>query len=191
MNEQIKLEKQMLRTSLRALTQSLPDAYIERSDRGIRETLLSLPQWNGARAVFIYAGIGREVDTGRIIRAALDAGKTVALPRCLTGGKMEALMITSLDALKPGRFGIPEPDASSRILRPQAVELAVVPCVAADRQGYRLGYGGGYYDRYLEGLSLKTVCLCRERLLQEFLPHDDFDRPVNIVVTEDNEIVCR
>jgi 5-formyltetrahydrofolate cyclo-ligase len=66
-----------------------------------------------------------------------------------------------------------------------------VPCVAADRQGYRLGYGGGYYDRFLAGVACKTACLCRERLLQDILPHDDFDRPADIVVTEEDVIVLR
>jgi len=97
---------------------------------------------------------------------------------------MEARVIKSLDDLHPGKFGIPEPDASARLLLPGEIDLAVVPCIAADRQGYRLGHGGGYYDRYLAQTKCTTVCLCRGRLLQNELPRDAFDMPINSILTE-------
>ena len=85
-------------------------------------------------------------------------------------------------------FGIPEPDGTARLLRPREINLMIVPCIAADRQGYRLGHGGGYYDRYLANTTGITVCLCRERLLQANLPHDALDRRVDIVLTEHGEV---
>ncbi|MFH1513333.1 MAG: 5-formyltetrahydrofolate cyclo-ligase [Bacillota bacterium] len=189
MEEQIKTEKKRLRLMLRDLAQSLSDAYIERSDRGIREALLALDVWKQASTVFIYVSVGREPETRGIILAALAAGKTVAVPRCLRGGEMEARVIQSLDGLMPGPFGIPEPGAGHRLLPPQDIELAVAPCVAADRQGFRLGHGGGYYDRYLAKVHCPAVCLCRARLLQNALPHDALDRPMDRVITEHDCVV--
>jgi 5-formyltetrahydrofolate cyclo-ligase len=185
MDEPLKQEKDRLRKALRDLAQSLPDVYIESSDRGIEQNVLALKQWKQARTVFIYLSIGREPRTRGLILSALADGKTVAVPRCLGNGEMEARVISSLDGLQPGPFGIPEPDHSSRLLPPQEIDLVVAPCVAADRHGYRLGHGGGYYDRYLANIQCPSVCLCRACLLQDELPYDSFDHPVGFVITED------
>ena len=184
MEENTRQQKARLRESLRALTESLPKDYLARSDMGIRKNLLALNDWRKAQTLFIYVSVGKEPDTRWLIRAALDAGKTVAVPLTLGGGAMEARVIISPNALIVGRYGIPEPLEDSPLLLPAALELAVVPCIAADRQGYRLGHGSGYYDRYLARVSCPTVCLCRVKLLQEELPHDDFDRKADWVITE-------
>lgn len=184
MDERIAREKKRLRIALTEETQSLPDAYIAQSDRGIRESLLALDAWKQARVVFIYVSVGRESDTRDMIAFALAEGKTVAVPRCLKEGAMEARVIHSLNDLRDGRFGIPEPDVNAKLLPPDTLDLIVVPCIAADRQGYRLGHGGGYYDRYLAQAQCPTICLCRERLLQTALPHAKHDIPMGIVLTE-------
>jgi 5-formyltetrahydrofolate cyclo-ligase len=185
MDEQMKREKDRLRKALRDLALSLPEAYIESSDRGIEENVLALEEWMQARTVFIYVSIGREPQTKGLILSALTDGKTVAVPRCLSNGEMEARVISSLDGLQPGPFGIPEPAASAPLLFPQEIDFVIAPCIAADRQGYRLGHGGGYYDRYLANIHCPSVCLCRARLLQNDLPHSALDRPVEFVITED------
>lgn len=184
MEERIKQEKQRLRHTLRELTESLPEACITRSDHAIEARVLTLDAWEQARTVFIYVSAGREPDTRGLLRAAINASKTLAVPLTYAGGMMEARIIGSLDELKPGRLGILEPDGAAPILAPDKIDLIVVPCIAADRQGYRLGHGGGYYDRYLANVRCDTICLCRERLLQTALPRDCFDRRVNGVVTE-------
>ena len=100
MDERVKREKNQLRQTLGRMADSLPEDYIEYSDLGIQEKLLALELWEQASAVFIYVSIGREPQTQGIIRAALDAGKTVAVPRSLTDGQMEARVIASLDDLQ-------------------------------------------------------------------------------------------
>ncbi|MBN1778388.1 MAG: 5-formyltetrahydrofolate cyclo-ligase [Clostridiales bacterium] len=184
MDERIQREKQRLRRSLRKVAENLPEDYIARSDLDIQKNLLTLELWTHANVVFIYVSIGQEPQTRGIIRAALDAGKTVAVPRSLADGYLEARVIASLDNVKPGRFDIPEPDETTPVLPPDDIDLVIVPCIAADKQGYRLGHGGGYYDRYLAQVHCTTVCLCRERLLKTALPRDAFDIPVDIIVTE-------
>ena len=185
MDGQIQREKDRLRKIVRERTRDLPNDYIKSSDRDIRARLLALEQWERARTVFIYVSMNREPDTRIAIQKALDDGKIVTVPRCLDDGEMEARIIISLDDLRRGRFGILEPDDHWTVLHPRYIDLIVTPCVAADRQGYRLGHGGGYYDRYLAKIDCPAVCLCRERLLQTGLPHGALDRPVDMVLTEE------
>lgn len=184
MNDAVKREKDRLRKEMRIVTQRLPADYIEQSNRGIQNALLALNEWKQAQSVFVYISMGREPETRDLIQTALLEGKTVAVPRCLDRGVMEARRILSLDGLQKGRFGSLEPEASAPFVCPREMDLVVAPCVAADRKGYRLGRGGGYYDRYLAQMDYATVCLCRERLLQAELLHDAFDVPVGRVVTE-------
>ncbi len=180
----VDLDKKILRIAIREEIQRMPPDYIRLSDRGIRDALLALREWEWAHTVFVYVSMGREPETGEIIQAALEAGKTVAVPRCLEEGVMEARVIPSVYGLRPGRFGSLEPDETASLLDPSLIDLVVAPCLAADRHGYRLGHGGGYYDRYLAMTRGTVVCLCRDRLLQADVPHDAFDIPADIVVTE-------
>ncbi len=184
MQDVLRQEKAILRQALREQTQALPEDYLARSDQGIAETLLTLDLWKQARTVFLYVSVGKEPDTRALLTAAWKAGKTAAVPRVLPDGIMEARVIRTLDDLTESNFGIPEPGANSPLLPPDALELIVVPCVAADRQGNRLGHGGGYYDRYLAKTNCPSVCLCRARLLQTALPHGALDRVVDFIITE-------
>ena len=191
MDERIRLEKQRLRQALRALTDTLPQAYLTRSDRAIEARLMSLDAWKQAKRVFIYVSMGREPDTRGLLQAALTEGKTLAVPLTFADGIMEARVIRSLSDLKPGRMGILEPNDSAPVLQPEDIDLAIIPCIAADRQGYRLGYGGGYYDRYLANTRCVKACLCREELMQASLPHDAYDIPMTMVVSESDIILSR
>ncbi len=184
MDKRTQEEKQALRKTLRALTDALSEEYIARSDRAIEKNVLTLNTWKQAKTVFIYISVGREPDTHDLLQAALSEGKTLAVPLTHADGVMDAHVITTFDDLRPGRLNIPEPGADAPILEPDQIDLIIVPCIAADRQGLRLGHGGGYYDRYLVMVKCPTVCLCREKLIQKTLPHDAYDIPVDIVVTE-------
>jgi len=190
METPVQQEKIRLRSKLRKLAQGMSADAVVRSDRGIAETLLALDVWKRAKSVFIYISMGWEPQTRGLIQAALQAGKMVAVPRCMDGGVMEARVIDTLEGLREGRFGSLEPDAGHPLLPAEAIDLVVAPCVAADRQGYRLGHGGGYYDRYLPYVRGTVVCLCRGRLLQPVLPHEALDRPVDVVITE-CEVIAR
>lgn len=191
MEEEIAREKQRLRQTLRERVQALPESYLERSGRAIEARVLALEAWRRAQAVFVYYSVGREPDTRGLLQAALAAGKTLAIPRAYSGGVMEARVVTALDGLKPGVFGIPRPGDGAPVLLPGEMDLIVVPCVAADRQGYRLGHGGGYYDRYLARARCPAVCLCYDRLLQDRLAHSAHDIAVDLVVTERRSVFRR
>ncbi len=177
-------QKAALRGRLRKQAQELSRQYLEDSDRKIGAAVLALPQWNAAGTVFLYLSVGSEPNTRPLIRAALQAGKRVAVPRCLPGGLMEARQIVSFDGLVPKSFGIPEPDDTFPLVSPTEIDLVVAPCVATDQNLHRLGNGGGYYDRYLPTVRCPVVCLCRGVFLLAQLPTDTLDAPVHAVVTE-------
>ena len=148
------------------------------------EQFLALPQVEGADTVMVFYGVGRELDTRALIGRLLSMGKRVALPVCLPGRRLEARAITSLGDLGPGMFGIPAPEEGCPVVEPAEIGVVLVPNLLCDRAGYRLGFGGGYYDRWLAGYAGLSVVICpRDRLVDE-LPHEGFDVPVKLVLSD-------
>ncbi len=179
-----KEEKQRLRATVRALERGLSARYRSASDRAIAARLLAMPAYQAAETVFCFAGTVREIDTRPILLDALAAGKTLCVPLCTGAGLMELRRITSTEELVPGAYGILEPPADSPALDADAVDFAVLPCLSCNRQGHRLGRGGGYYDRFLSRYRGGAVLLCREKLLREEIPLEPHDYPVPWVLTE-------
>ena len=154
--------------------------------RGMAQALFSLPQWQSAGAVLAFAAMPDEPDTAEILRRALADGKRLLLPRVRSKTEMDWVEIPALRLLRPGAFGIQEPPADLPAADPAgyAAALALVPCLAASRDGVRLGRGGGYYDRFLAHYKGAGLLLCPEALLLDELPCDDWDvrfAPENIL----------
>ncbi len=147
-------------------------------------SFLSLAELEAARTVLLFYGVGKEPDTRPLIVHLLRRGYTVALPRCLPGRRMEARAVTGLDGLRPGAYGIAEPGEDCPLVERDRIDLVLTPNLCCDKLGYRLGHGAGYYDRYLAGYPGVTAALCPEEWLQEELPRDAFDLPVQLVLTE-------
>lgn len=183
-----KTMKQALRARLRAQAKTFEADYLTRSDAAIEALLFALPEWAAAQSVFLYLSMGTEPETRGIFKRAIAGGKRVGVPRCLGSGVMESRAVATLEGLTPGAFGILEPEETAPLLEAAAFDLVVAPCVAVDRNGFRLGNGGGYYDRFLPQARCPVVCLCRGRLLQPEVPREPFDVPVDIVLTEDGVI---
>ncbi|MDR3209571.1 MAG: 5-formyltetrahydrofolate cyclo-ligase [Oscillospiraceae bacterium] len=177
-------DKGALRETLRIRVDALAPEYAAESDAGIFRRLIALPEFEAARVIFAYVSVGREPDTRRLIDYALERGKTVAVPESLPRGVMSARRLTSLGALVPGRYGIPAPPEGAEEIPPGALELVIVPAMTFDVDGYRLGYGGGYYDRYLPRTDAFTAGLARETLLLAAVPREAHDARVSALVTE-------
>ena len=173
-----------LRGRLRDEIAALPANYITDSDEWVFLRVTSLKMFVAARNIMLYHSVEREPDTLLIARAALSMGKTVAFPYCYRAGVMEARAVSTLEELKPAMLGIPAPPDGAPVIAPGELELIIVPALTYDTEGYRIGYGGGYYDRFLSGLPAFTIGLARERLLRERLPREPHDVPVKCVVTE-------
>lgn len=153
------------------------------SDAGIFSQLKKIPL-KKRLVVFIYVSVKNEPDTREYINYLLSAGHRVCVPLCKGEGIMEARYISSLDELSPAGFGLLEPGADAPFAAPEELDLVIAPCVAADIHGVRLGYGGGYYDRFLPQVSCPVICLCRCEMLQQNLPAQGHDIKVAAVVTE-------
>lgn len=177
-------EKAALRRELLAQRDAVPQR--EEKSRAVGDGVLALPAYQKARQVLLYLSKGSEVDTWKVFARALAEGKEVYAPRCLDGeGTMGFFQVTSPQELLQGRFGLWEPDPRRCApWRRREGALCLVPGIAFDRQGYRLGYGKGYYDRFLAGFSGTAAGLCFRELALERLPRGPQDRRVDVLVTE-------
>jgi 5-formyltetrahydrofolate cyclo-ligase len=177
-------DKDTFRKLIADKTSALSEEYFARSDEGIYERVVTLPEFIAARRILFYYSIGREPDTHALIEFALSLGKIAALPVSLPGGIMTARVVSDISELRVRSLKIPAPEDDSEELPPDEIDLIVVPAVAFDRNGYRCGRGGGYYDRYLPLSSAFTVGLCRAALLSDGVPRQAHDVSVKCVVTE-------
>jgi 5-formyltetrahydrofolate cyclo-ligase len=177
-------EKKALRKEIIEQTNALPADYLAESDRGIFEIITKMPEFTEARTIFSYYSLGREPNTVKLLEYALRLGKTVTLPVCFKGGVMEARAVNSLNELSESWYHLLEPLSSTHVVPPEELDFIVVPALAFDLEGYRLGRGGGYYDRFLAKTRAFTAGITRERLLYEILPREAHDVPVRCVVTE-------
>ena len=176
--------KKTLRSQVRAAEAALSPRYRAASDAGINARLLALPEYSMAQTVFSFVGTVREIDTTPLLRDALRQGKRLCVPRCTGEGTMELRQIASLEDLAPGGHGIREPGEDCPAVSPDQVDFAVIPCLTCDREGHRLGRGGGVYDRFLSGYRGPAYLVCRERLLHREIPVEPHDAIVHWVVTE-------
>lgn len=185
-------DKKELRKRLRKLRREFKKDYCREADSRIMSFVMSLPQYRQASLIFCYVSAGDEIDTKNLLAAALGEGKRAAVPRCLPGraGEMEACEISSLEELRPGAYGILEPIEGCPVVPPEQISLCVVPCLSADpATGVRLGYGGGYYDRYLERTGAFRAVLCREKSLYRGLPREIHDLKMDALITEKGVIL--
>ena len=182
--------KKKLRVEAREMRRSMCPEGKQTLDRKIKNKLLNLWAVREAQTVLCYVSTDIEVDTREFINALLQMGKRVAVPRC-EGEKSEMnfYYIESLSELSPGSFGVDEPDPQKSIMVGKTEgSVCIVPAFMFDKRGYRLGYGKGYYDRYLSRYNGSAIGICYSANLQEELFHGKYDRAVDLVVT-DKEIL--
>ncbi|MDY4105305.1 MAG: 5-formyltetrahydrofolate cyclo-ligase [Oscillospiraceae bacterium] len=174
-------EKSSLRRELRAAQRGLSPEETARSDAAILAQIQGSEVYGKAKRLFLYYSRPGEVDTHALLARAVSDGKTVALPVSAPGGEMTFYRYTG--TLRPGLWNIPEPKPSDP-MEPSPEDLMIVPGLSFDRMGYRLGQGGGYYDRYLTAHPAVTAGVCRARFLRDAVPRDWNDRPVRYIITE-------
>ncbi|WP_298033730.1 5-formyltetrahydrofolate cyclo-ligase [uncultured Dysosmobacter sp.] len=177
-------EKQALRRAVRRQIAAFSPKYLRDAGEKIAARLDGCPEYRQARTVLGFVSMATEIDTLPFLRRTMEAGKRLTVPLCTAPGRMEARLIRGMDDLRPGSYGILEPGPECPRLAPAEIEFAVIPCVACDRQGNRLGHGGGYYDRYLAVYTGPAALVCPEALLQRSIPTGPLDRPIGLVVTE-------
>ena len=187
------LEKQRLREERLAAREALSEQERSVLDDCITQKLLATSEYAEAITVLTYVSVSSEVSTRMFIECALRDGKTVAVPRCLPGHCLEFVAITSSDQLMAAPFGLLEPPKELPVLTEEQMDasICIVPALLVDTKGYRLGYGAGFYDRFLSTYPGKKICLAyQQNLSRETLPHTAFDVAVDMVITELDVLTC-
>ncbi len=183
-------EKRPLREKILKQRSDLPASSWVSKSTVMQQRILKLEQWRQAQCVLLYAAFRQEADTRLLLENSLTQGRITLLPRCVKGSNaLELAAISNPGQLVSGAYGIPEPDPARCPRQTQPVpEIVVLPGVGFDRQGFRLGYGGGYYDRLLDSGELGTplrIGLCFDFQLLDTLPTDSWDKPVHAICTEE------
>ena len=177
------LEKKELRRTLLKTRQSMPVAeWKQKSDR-ICQNLLTCAKFNQAKTILAYFSFRQEPDLSLLFT---DTSHRWGFPRCV-GQSLYWHFLTRTDSVITGSYGITEPHPDAPIMAPEQVDLILIPCVACDYQGYRLGYGGGYYDRMLsspEWANKPTIGIVFEFAYLPELPVEPWDKPLQGVCTE-------
>jgi 5-formyltetrahydrofolate cyclo-ligase len=186
--------KHALRVAVSSQRHLLPTAKFEALSRSIQARVLGSSLYRFAQGVALYSAMQNEVSTDDIRDDALRIGKTVFFPRLGAGGSLVFVEIQSAADLAPGRFGVLEPNGQKLLAQHGDFNLLiVVPGVAFDPNGNRLGRGQGFYDRLLQsfGRRATTVGLAYEFQVVKSVPVDSWDEKVRFIVTEDRFIDCQ
>jgi len=182
---EIRLLKRRLRRSIIERRDALPAPERQAASLSIARTVMALDEMREASTVHLFASFGSEVDTSPIIERLLETGRRPVLPVVLAEQwTMEHAAISSLADLEPGFKDIPEPKVSCPRVTPDKIDLVIVPGVAFDRSGGRLGYGGGFYDRFLAESAAPRVAVAFWLQVFDDVPRDEHDLPVHAIVTE-------
>jgi len=176
-------DKRTLRESMRAMRKALSAQEQLRASGALCERILSFAPFREAACVMAYIACRGEIDLAPVIGEILEQGKTLALPRCEAGGRLTARRVASLSRLVPGTFGLMEPAQDAEIVPPEEIGLILVPGTAFDRDGFRLGQGGGYYDRFLQHTDAVRVGVCHDMALLERVPREAHDIRMDAVIT--------
>lgn len=178
-------EKVKLRQHYRSMRDKMTPEYKHSLDIEIASRLLCTREYMNASTLLTYVAKKGEVETRGIIHAAFANGKRVAVPKCGKDGTMDFYLIKSMDDLVEGYFGIMEPDTQRcRLLEDFSDSLCIVPALCFDPQGQRLGYGGGYYDRFLSTYTGVSAGLCYASFVKWDLPVEAYDVTVSLLVTD-------
>ena len=180
-----------LRTQVRTLRKELSDQERTQKNNAIQTQIAKLPEFQAAKTVLFYVSMNEEAGTHDIIKKYLDK-KRIVVPTIQKEAKeFQVFHLTDWKELEPGVFGILEIHHQNRIPHPlNDIDLIIVPGVAFDHRGYRLGYGGGYYDSLLMIYPKPTIGLAYECQLVDEVPCDPHDLPVDKIITENQIIVA-
>lgn len=183
--EDIRIVKKALRQKFRSIREVMPLGQKEQLDLQIFQKLTTFCEYQKAKTILIFVSTKVEVDTIKIIQRAFRDGKKVAVPKCLDKkGKMAFFVIKSLDELQKASFDLLEPDVKkSPLLVDFSSSICVLPGFAFDTNGYRIGFGKGYYDRFLQKYAGIKIGICYNSCIADSLPHGRYDVSANFIVT--------
>ena len=175
------MDKKELRKQIRAQKRAMTAEMIEQASQSLARQFYATAYYENAETIYGYLPYNQEVRTVPILEQALRDGKKVAVPK-VYGDTMRFIYLDDLTQVVPSEMGIPEPVADAPVARDEKA-LVLMPGLAFDKKGNRMGYGGGYYDKFLaEEPDHPTVALCYGFQMVEHIPTEDYDIPVDLVL---------
>lgn len=175
------MNKQELRRTIRERKRAMTEEEIVERSNALAEKFYNSPAYQAASTIYGYLPYNQEVRTIPMLQRALDEGKRVAVPK-VYGEEMRFIYLEDLTQVSKGYAGIPEPIADAPVAEDQRA-LVLMPGLAFDPQGHRIGYGGGFYDKFLaKEPHHPTLALCYEFQMQAHLDTEEFDIPVDTVL---------
>ena len=187
MTNGLKYEKTRIRETMLAKRLAVPEEERSAADATMASRFLQLASFRFAEVILLYAPIKGEPNVLALCDPILKAGKRIAFPRCHPeDSTMTYGLVSSPDDLQPGTYGILEPPLNAEVYlpSPEKHDICIVPAVCFDRKGYRIGYGKGYYDRFLMSFGGTTVGFIMHRFLCDTLPRGRYDKAVDLMITE-------
>ncbi len=184
------VDKKVLRESMQIELNQLTEDERSEISRELQQELFQSELWKNAERIGIYLSFGTEWDTRKIVEEAFNSGKNVAIPKTIPETKqMDFYQITDLSQVQKGHFDIMEPNIEkATYLDKNEMDLLIVPGLIFTKSGYRIGFGGGYYDRFLMDFIHPTVSLVSLKQIKESIPLNKYDLPVNYLITEEGLI---
>ncbi|MFH5885364.1 5-formyltetrahydrofolate cyclo-ligase [Halalkalibaculum sp. DA3122] len=182
----IKEKKEELRSRLLNLRAGLPEPDYQKASENITARLQTLPEFKSSRTVHCYVSMNsrREVDTHALLRWMLASNKRVVVPVTdIETTELRHVELHSFESLQRNEWGVLEP-ANGREVQPDELDFVIVPMVGADLERNRIGYGKGFYDRFLANTEAPSAGLCFEECIVESIPTEPYDVKVAAVVTE-------
>lgn len=175
------MDKKALRKWIREQKRAMTPEMIENASQALARQFFATPYYKNAKTVYGYLPYNQEVRTVPILEQALRDGKQVAVPK-VYGDTMRFIYLDDLTQVSPSEMGIPEPIADAPVAADETA-LVLMPGLAFDQNGNRMGYGGGFYDKFLaEESSHPTVALCYEFQMVDSIPTEDYDIPVDLIL---------
>ncbi len=182
------IEKAAFRKQMLKKRNAISDDLRIKKNKLIYETLVKSELYKNAEVIFSYVSFNSEADTSVLNKTVYADGKTLALPKVLSKTEMQFYNVKRSDKLIMSRMGILEPDEQiSHIQIPNKKTLIIMPGLAFDSHRYRMGYGGGYYDRYLAQYSenIVSVMIAYEEQKANKIPHDTYDQKPDYIITDE------
>ena len=175
------MDKKELRKAIREKKRAMSAEEIEQKSQALTEAFLRSAAYQSAKTIYGYLPYNQEVRTVPMLEQALRDGKRVAVPKCY-GDEMRFIYMVDLSAVEKGYAGIPEPIADEPVADDESA-LVLMPGMAFDPQGHRIGYGGGFYDKFLaKEPDHPTLALCYDFQVLPHLDTEEFDIPVDTVI---------
>ena len=179
------MDKKQLRKKLIEKRKNIPKNQKTKCDKKISLQIIESDYFKKAEQVLIFASSPEEFDTRFIIEKCRLLHKRVFYPLCLDKeGNMQFFKVDCEGDLEIGSFNLSEPKLTCKPYKSKSNDLVIVPALSVDKSHYRIGYGKGYYDRFLKDFNGVSVCPCYSEMCEEHLPTDEYDIKVNIIVTE-------